>query len=27
VANPDGIERGSTDLTLDGRQLEGGIPL
>jgi cyclic beta-1,2-glucan synthetase len=27
VSNPDGIERGSTELTLDGRQLEGGIPL
>jgi cellobiose phosphorylase len=27
VANPDGLERGGTDLVLDGRELEGGLPL
>jgi cyclic beta-1,2-glucan synthetase len=27
VKNPDGVERGSVELTMDGRELDGGIPL
>jgi cyclic beta-1,2-glucan synthetase len=27
VANPDGLERGATELVLDGRELDGGLPL
>jgi len=27
VTNPDGAERGDTEITLDGERLEGGIPL
>jgi cyclic beta-1,2-glucan synthetase len=27
VANPDGLERAGTELVLDGRELEGGLPL
>jgi cyclic beta-1,2-glucan synthetase len=27
VTNPDGIERGTAEITLDGSQIDGGIPL
>ncbi len=27
VANPDGLERAGTELVLDGREIEGGLPL